>query len=101
MGEVTVRAKLSNAFDIEFAARGGATAPRSVEVDATVDTGAVRSVISRQIAEDLGLRVLPGRPVTLADGNRVTAGRAEGIRFEILGRVTQEEALVLRSEGNV
>ena len=95
MGEVTVRVKLSNLIDIERAAAGEAIVPRSVEVDAIVDTGAVRSVIPERIANELGLRVIAGRPVTLADGSTVIAGRAQGLVLELMGRDTQEEAYVL------
>ena len=98
MGEVTVRVKLSNLIDIELLARGEQISPRELEVEAIVDTGAIRSVIPARIAHALGLRILDGRPVGLADGSRVMAGRAEGLRFEILGRQVGEDALVLGDE---
>ena len=98
MGEVRVSVKLSNIVDLELAARGERILPRELEVSAIVDTGAVRSVIPARLAEALGLRVFPGRGATLADGRRVEAGRAEGLRFEILGRVTSEDAIVLGDE---
>ena len=67
-------------------------------MEAVVDTGAIRSVIPERVARELGLRVFPGRGATLADGNRVPTGRAIGLQFEILGRETQEEAIVLGDE---
>jgi clan AA aspartic protease len=98
MGEVTFRVKLSNQFDIERSASGEDVQLRTVEVDAIVDTGAVRSVIPARIAEALGLRVVEGRQAQLADGNAVPTGRVRGLLFEILGRDTQEEAMVLGDE---
>ncbi len=98
MGEVRVRVKLSNSFDIERAALGEQVSLREVDVEAVVDTGAIRSVIPEEVARALGLRILPGRPALLADGNRAPAGRAENLRFEILGRLTQEEAIVWGDE---
>ena len=98
MGEVTVRVKLSNLIDIERAAAGEQVSLRSVEVEAVVDTGAIRSVIPERVARALGLRIVPGRPVGLADGSVVVANRAQGLVLEILGRDTQEEALVLGDE---
>ena len=98
MGEVTVRVKLSNLIDIERAAAGESVVPRSVEVEATVDTGAIRSVIPARIANELGLRVIPGRPVSLAGGGTLEAGRAQGLVLELEGRDTEEEAIVLGDE---
>lgn len=98
MGEVKVRVKLSNFVDVARAAAGESISPREIELDAVIDTGAVRSVIPARIARELGLLVFPGRGATLADGNRVEAGRAMGLHFEILGRQTQEEAIVLGDE---
>jgi clan AA aspartic protease len=98
MSEVTVRVKLSNLIDIERAAAGEAISPRTVEVEAIVDTGAIRSVIPERIARELGLRVVTGRSVALADGSTVVAGRAQGLVLEILGRDAAEEALVLGDE---
>ena len=98
MGEVTVRVKLSNIIDIERIAAGESVTPRSVDVEAIVDTGAIRSVIPEHIARELGLRVIPGRDVGLADGSRVKAGRVQGLMLEILGREVGEDALVLGDE---
>lgn len=98
MGEVMVRVKLTNLIDLERAAAGEPISPRSVEVDAIVDTGAVRSVIPQRVAAALGLRVLEGRPVGLADGTLVSSGRARGLVLEILGRDVQEDVLVLGDE---
>ena len=98
MGEVTVRVKLSNFVDLERSASGEDVRRRTVEVDAIADTRAVRSVIPAHIAEALGLRVVPGRSARLADGNAVPTGRVRGLVLEILGRDTEEEAMVLGNE---
>ena len=51
MGEVVVRVKLTNLVDAELARRGDLRSARSLEVDAVVDTGAVRSVISQSVCD--------------------------------------------------
>ena len=98
MGEVVVRVKLTNLVDAELAAAGDPRVPRSVEVDAIVDTGAVRSVISQGISDQLGLRVKRQSTARLADGTVITAGVANGLMFEILGRETEAGAFVLGDE---
>jgi clan AA aspartic protease len=98
MGEVSVRVKLSNLIDIERVAAGESLTPRSIEVDAVVDPGAIRSVIPARIAQALGLRVVAGRDVGMADGSHRPAGRVRGLVVEILGREAQEDALVLGDE---
>jgi predicted aspartyl protease len=87
MGEVRVKARLTNAVD-EALARRGAIKPEAVrryEADALVDTGAVRSVVPPHVADRLGLALR---------GQRV----AEPLIIEIEGRDTLEEALVLGDE---
>ena len=57
IGEVRVKVKLTNALD-EGLVRGGLLTVdqiRSCEVEALVDTGAIRSVLPRHIVEELGL----------------------------------------------
>ena len=98
MGEVTVLVKLTNYVDRELADRGQDIVPRTLEIRAVVDTGAVRSVIPASVAEQLGVRVRPGRMTTLADGRQVSGGVAQGIVFEIMGREAEEEAIVLGNE---
>ena len=98
MGEVKVRVKLSNLIDIARLAAGEMIEPRSMEVDAVVDTGAVRSVIPERLARELGLHITQGKPVTLANGRLFPSQRAQGLIIEILGSDTQEEAIVLGDE---
>ncbi len=98
MGEVVVRVKLTNLVDAELARRGDLRSARSLEVDAVVDTGAVRSVISQSVCDQLGLTVARQSPARLADGTVITAGVANGLMFEILGRETEAGAFVLGNE---
>ena len=98
MGEVTVTVKLTNFMERERSETGEQIEPRSREVLAVIDTGAVRSVIPATLAAELGLRVRPGRKTTMADGRTVIAGVAQGLILELFGRETQEEAIVLGDE---
>ena len=97
MGEVHVRVRLTNATDAEMA-EGGLLRPdqvRSCEVEALVDTGATRSVISTKVARQLGLRIRRQAVATLADGSRIPAGVSSTVSFDILGREHREDAYVL------
>jgi clan AA aspartic protease len=97
MGEVNVRVRLSNATDIEMSEQGllESSKVRSCEVEALVDTGATRSVIPQSLVDRLGLRIYRQATGTLADGTRVPCGVCGGIRFEIHGRETLEDAYVM------
>ena len=100
MGEIRVKVKLTNAVD-EALARRGQLAPdkvRSSEVDALVDTGAVRSVLPPQVAQDLGLQIRGQRVAEYADGRKEPVGVTEPVVIECMRRDTLEEALVLGDE---
>lgn len=100
MGEVRVRTKLTNAID-EALARRGQLSPdkvRSYEADATVDTGAVSSVLPIHVVQQLGLLIRRQRVAEYADGRQDVVGVTEPVVFEILGRDTLEEAFVLGDE---
>ena len=57
MGQVNTRIKVANWFDLEKVAQGERSEPaRSAEVDALVDTGAVRFYLRASIVKQLGLR---------------------------------------------
>jgi len=97
MGEVRVRARLTNAFD-EVLLRRGMLPPeevRTYETDALVDTGAVRTVVPAHVASHLGLGVRGQRMARYADGRREAVGVTESFVVELEGRDTLEEALVL------
>jgi hypothetical protein len=60
MGEARVRVRLSNGTDVESANKRLIEPDKicSREVDALVDTGATKSVVSAEIADQLGLTIL-------------------------------------------
>ena len=98
MGEI--RVKLTNALD-EMLARRGQLQPaqiRSTQVDALIDTGAVRSVVPPQVVEDLGLQIRGQRVAEYADGRKESVGITEPLIIECLRRDTLEEAMVLGDE---
>jgi clan AA aspartic protease len=100
MGEVRVKARLTNAVD-EALVRRGALRPeqvRTYEVDALVDTGAVRVILPTHVASRLGLGMRGQRLAEYADGRKDTVNVTEPIVVEIEGRDTLEEALVLGDE---
>ena len=96
MGAVYSNIKLTNAGDEAMVSRG-VLAPkhlRSQETSALVDTGAVHLIISNEIAQSLGLRILGQQGVEYADGRREAVGVTEAIVIECEGRRTVDEALV-------
>ncbi len=100
MGEVRVKARLTNPVD-ETLAQQGKLPPqeiRSIMVDALVDTGAVRSVIPPEVFQKLGVLSSRQRVVEYADGRKETASLTDGIRFEIMERDTIDDAYVLGDE---
>jgi clan AA aspartic protease len=100
MGEVRVEAKLTNATD-EALVRRGQLPPgqsRSYMADALVDTGAVRSVLPVHIVQQLGLNIIDNQVAEYADGRKDVLGVTEAIEFDIKGRRTLDEALVLGDE---
>ena len=100
VGEIRVKVRLTNAVDDERA-RAGEIPPdavRTYDADALVDTGAVRSVVPAHVRERLGLRVRGQRVAEYAVGRKDTVDVTGPIVFEVLGRDTLEEALVLGDE---
>jgi clan AA aspartic protease len=100
MGEIRVKVTLTNALDEQLLRRKKMkkSAVRHYEADALVDTGAVRSVIPAQVMEKLGVLTRGNRVAEFADGRKETVGVTEPIIFDIMGRDTLEEALVLGDE---
>ena len=100
MGEIRERIKLTNALDESLARRGDlpTSEVRTYEADALVETGAVRSVIPAHVLEKLGLGIRGQRVAEYADGRKESVGVTESVIFEVLGRDTLEEALVLGDE---
>jgi clan AA aspartic protease len=100
MGEVRVKAKLTNAVD-EGLLRRGMLEPaqvRTCETDALVDTGAVRTVLPPQVVTRLGLGIRGQRVAEYADGRKETVSVTEPLVVELEGRDTLEDALVLGTE---
>ncbi len=100
MGEVRTNTLLINAIDEGLARRGQLAADqiRKYEADAMVDTGAVRSVLPPHVVQKLGLAIRGQRVVEYADGRKESVGVTEPVIFDIYGRDTMEEALVLGDE---
>ncbi len=100
MGEVRVKVRLTNAAD-EANARRGLIRPdqvHSVEVEAMVDTGAVRCVIPVSIKERLGLGTTARRRAQYADGRFEEVDVSEAVRIDLEGRPTYEDCLILGDE---
>ena len=100
MDEVRVKVRLTNAVD-EGNARRGAIKPeqvRSVEVEAMVDTGAIKCVIPVKLKEQLGLATAFRKRVRYADGRSEEVDVAEPVRIELEGRPVYEDCLVLGDE---
>src|SRR5216110_627505 len=100
MGEVRVKVKLRNVAD-EAAALAGRLPRgevRSMEVDALVDTGAVRSCVPQPLLDRLGIQPAEHTLVEYANGQKEAVGLAYGILFNILHRRTSDDALVLGDE---
>lgn len=100
MGEVRVKILLTNNRD-QILAREGFLKPeliRSLEIEASVDTGAVRSVIPARLQEKLGVAIAFNTRAQYADGRAEEVPVTEPIRMEIEGRPLYEECLVLGDE---
>jgi clan AA aspartic protease len=100
MGEIRVKVRLRNAVDESLCRRGQLTADqvRTYETDAMVDTGAVRCVVPTQVVQQLGADIRGQRVAEYADGRTETVGMTGPIIFDLLGRDTADEALVLGDE---
>ena len=100
MGEVRVKARLTNAID-EGLLRRRLIEPQQVrtfEAEALVDTGAVRTVLPQEVVTRLGLAVRGQLVVGYADGRTEAVSVTEPVMVELHGRDTFDEALVLGDE---
>ena len=100
MGEIRIKVLLTNTSD-ESLHRQKKLAKKKVrryEADALVDTGAVRSVIPQHVLDMLGVGVRGTRVAEYADGRQETVGITEPILFDIMGRDTADDALILGDE---
>lgn len=100
MGEVRTKVRLTNLTDAHAAAAGQLSEEqvRHLDVDALVDSGAVRSCVPAPLVEQLGLRPYKLQVVEYVDGRKDSVGVADGIRFEILHRTSSDDALVVGDE---
>ena len=100
VGEVRTKVRLVNAVDEELARQGKITAEqmRTYEADALVDTGAVRSVIPVNVVQLLGVTIRERVIAEYADGRKDEVGLTGPVMFQIMGRNTMEDALVLGDE---
>lgn len=99
-GEVAVDVRLTNVFDQALVSRGElkSSVVHSTVTKAVVDTGAVSSVISSEIAHELNLPIARRARVSLADGESQTMGVVDGLLFCILDRETSDEAFAMGKE---
>jgi predicted aspartyl protease len=97
MGAIRVKVVLTNCVDEALNRRKKLkkSAVRRYEADALVDTGAVRSVIPVHVMEALGVLPRGNRIAEYADGRTESVAITEPIIFDVMGRDTLEEALVL------
>jgi len=88
---------ITNFMDMNQAKAGiiAASAVRSVELEALVDTGATTLAIPEDVVVSLGLKELTRRKVRMADGTVTELSVVGDFVLEILGRPTQCEAFVL------
>jgi hypothetical protein len=100
MGEVRVKVLLTNVADAHALAEGKLPAEkvRQLAAEALVDAGAVRSCVPAPLLERLGLPPYKLQLVEYVDGRKDPVGVADGIRFEILGRTSSDDALVVGDE---
>ncbi len=100
MGEVRVKVRLTNGGDQMLADDGklDRARVRTCEIDAMVDTGAVRSVIPESVAQRLGLPKKRVKTVAYADGRTESVPLAGPLVFDIEGRDTYDDAYVLGDE---
>ncbi len=100
MGEVRVNIKISNAIDVGMARRGllSREQVRSVDVEAVVDTGAVRSCMPVDVKEKLGLETQRHINAQMANGQTESVELTEATYIDIMDRLATESFLVLGSE---
>jgi predicted aspartyl protease len=100
MGEIRVKVLLTNSVDEALNRRRKLkkSAVRRYEADAMVDTGSVRSVIPSHVMQALGVMSRGNWVAEYADGRTEMVAVTEPIIFDVMGRDTLEEALVLGDE---
>jgi clan AA aspartic protease len=100
MGEVRVHVRLLNVGDV-LGARDGKLDPsqvRSVVAEAVVDTGSVRTVLPRDIAQQLGLKTRAQVWAEYADGRSELVDVTDPIYVEFEGRKESDDPIVTGNE---
>lgn len=69
-----------------------------IDAHALVDTGSLELCIPQLVANQLRLKTIEEREVTLASGERVIVPYVGGVRIEVFGRSTVQSANVLGDE---
>jgi clan AA aspartic protease len=103
MGMIQTEITLRNVFD-ESKAREGLIREqeiRSITVTAVVDTGAASLVISEELREKLGLRIVEERSVKLADGRRTACKLTEAVEVHWKDRHWPCAAVVIQNAETV
>jgi predicted aspartyl protease len=90
MGKVTIQIKLQNWGDLELLAAGKRRRPaRLAEVEAMVDTGAVKLYLQREVIERLGLRPIGSVQSRTMSNRKETRRVFSPVDLEIQGRSGQ------------
>lgn len=91
---------LVNAIDQQLAERGQLAQDqvRWVEAAGRVDPGTIFSVLPNAVADQLGLQVVGRREFGGSDGRTYVVNVVGPVVFELLGRETIDEALLLGDE---
>src|SRR5690348_8334913 len=96
MGKAVVRIKAANWSDIELIALAQRTgAPRSIEAEALVDTGATGLYLKSSLIRQLGLRQIGNRTALTMSNRRETRRLFVPVDLEIQGRNTQDQVTEL------
>ena len=86
MGKVIVKIKLTNLFDQAVLSRGLAKKkPRSVEVEALVDSGATRLYLKPSVIKKLGLQRVDTVRSQTTNGEAIRY-KYEPVQLELMGR---------------
>src|SRR6266850_869193 len=86
MGKVVVRIKLTNLKDTFLKTAGARKArPRTVEVEALVDTGATRFYLKPSVIKKLGLERTDTVRSKTTNGDAIR-GKYEPVQLELMGR---------------
>lgn len=100
MGEIRVTLKLINWSDKDRAGESavGSAQVRAIDVEAVVDTGAIKSVLPFSVAERLGVLGGAKTVAQYADGRTDVVEVTKPIIFDFGDRSTVETAMVLGDE---